>query len=51
MKSRQLRVKLQTDISKELEGERGIDMIKDVPHSFMCKVLHELHSGSFNDVQ
>ena len=29
---------LQTDISKELEGEMGIDMIEDVPHSFMCKV-------------
>ena len=51
MESRQLRVELQTNISKELKGEMGIDMIKDVPHSLMCKELHELHSSSFNDAQ
>ena len=51
MKSGQLRVNFQINITKELEGEMGIDMIKDVPHSFMCNVLHELHSGSFNDVR
>ena len=51
LKSGELRVKLQTDKSKELEGEMGIDMMKDVPHSFLCKVLTEVHSGIQLDCQ
>ena len=51
MESRQLRVELQTNISKELEGEMGIDMIKGVPHSLKCKELHELQSSSVIDPQ